>query len=153
MWFRTTFRVRMTSLRVSGGCVWVCHTQKKLKHAFYHWLWGGPNCFYAWEIHKNRKMNLNVQELWQIYLHLYNISDHLISTANVSNKSEMYSPSHFGPKRSPDTFRLEHSLVRNWPLNVENLWHVIKITSKTSFLGRFLKILKIQRSISDQGML
>ena len=36
-------------------------------------------------------------------------------------KSEMYSPSHFGPKRSPDTFRLEHSLVRNRPLNLEDI--------------------------------
>ena len=55
-------------------------------------------------------------------------------------KSEMYSPSHFGPKRSPDTFRLEHSLVRNRPLNSEDFSHVVKTASKIAFLRRFLKI-------------
>ena len=53
-------------------------------------------------------------------------------------KSEMYSPSHFGPKRSPDTFRLEHSLVRNRPLNSEDFSHVVKTFSKIAFLTRFL---------------
>ena len=118
----------------------MCHTPNKLQNAFYHRVWGGPNCFYAWEIHKNRKMKLNVQGVWQIYWYRYNISDHSISTWNASNELEMYSPSHFGPKRSPNTFRLEHSLVRNRPLNLEDIWCTVKIASKTSFSTRFLKI-------------
>ena len=41
-----------------------------------------------------------------------------MSIPNASDESEMYSPSHFGRKRSPDTFHLEHSLVRNGQLKV-----------------------------------
>ena len=48
--------------RLPGG-VRMCHTPNKLQYAFYHRFWGGPNCFYAWGIHKNRKMKLNVQEI------------------------------------------------------------------------------------------
>ena len=73
-------------------------------------------------------MKLILQKLREIYWYRYRISDHLMSIPNVSKESDMYSPLHFGPKRSPDTFHLEHSLVRNgllkvgdFHVNLENL--------------------------------
>ena len=103
-------------------------------------IWSGPKCYISANKYAILLVHLtSFYDFYEFPMHK-SISDHPKSISNVSNKSEMYSPSHFGPKRSPDTFRLEHSLVRNWPLNPENLWHVIKITSKTAFLRRFLKI-------------
>ena len=99
---------------------------------------------------KSLSTNMKIQHFLHIYEAPNSISDHFKSTPNVSNKSEIDSPSHFGPKRSPDTFRLEHSLVRNRPLNLEDFSHVIKIASKTEFLTRFLKIcMGVKNLISD----